>query len=293
MKYSKQSFQWFEKEDQRKAFRASVGRDGKLHLGKPLRKVLPRDIQVGFDRKTKVLAIADGHGFGLEWPRGGIITMSALSAQLLGMGLRLPVSFRLTVDDTTGYWLGRIIPRRRRNRKDGGLGYDLEQLLVVYRHLLEGGIQQIARSTPLAERKAFALSAFYEAVEAYRPGYGDLETYLETQIRERLLQENKPFARAYGEYSLDQPLAPEEDESFCLYDRLPGGGDGGIGGVEDRLMAEEFAQSLTRRERKLVQMVQGGYAVEQIARELELEEAQVLELGEEVGRKRRAFYAAG
>ena len=44
------SFQWFEKEDQRKAYRASVGRDGKLRLGKPLRQVLPRDIQVGFDR---------------------------------------------------------------------------------------------------------------------------------------------------------------------------------------------------------------------------------------------------
>ena len=290
MKYSKQSFQWFEKEDQRKAFRASVGRDGKLRLGKPLRKVLPRDIQVGFDRKTKVLAIADGHGFGLEWPSGGIITMSALSAQLMGVGLRLPVSFRLTVDDATGYWLGRIIPRRRRNKGDGDLRYDVEQLLVVYHHLLDNGIQQIARSTPLADRKAFALSAFYEAVDAYRPGYGDLETYLETRIRERLLQENKQFSQAYNQYSLDMPLNPEEDDA-CLYDLVPQTGDGGIGGVEDRVMAEEFVQSLTHRERQLFQMVQGGYSVDQIARELDLEPGQVLELGEEIGRKRRAFYA--
>ena len=284
------SFQWFEKEDQRKAYRASVGRDGKLRLGKPLRQVLPRDIQVGFDRKTKVLAIADGHGFGLEWPSGGVITMSALSAQLLGMGLQLPVAFRLTADETTGFWLGRIAPRRRRSKEKGGLGYDVEQLLVVYHHLLDSGIQQIARTTPLAERKAIALSAFYEAVDAYRPGYRALETYLETRIRERLLRENKQFTQAYGQYSLDTPLT-EGEEDFCLYDMVADADGGGLDQLEDRIMEEEFSQSLSREESRLFRMVREGCRVEEIARELGMDAARILELGEQIGQKRQAFYS--
>ncbi|MDE6281209.1 MAG: hypothetical protein K2M15_05385, partial [Oscillospiraceae bacterium] len=64
MKSEKFNFQWFEKENRRKSFRASVSRDGKLHLGKPLRENLPPFIQIGFDSSAMVLAIADGHGAG-------------------------------------------------------------------------------------------------------------------------------------------------------------------------------------------------------------------------------------
>ena len=67
MKTEKLNFQWFEKEDRRKPLRASLGRDGKLRLGEELRKNLPATIRIGFDTKKRILAIADGHGSGIDW----------------------------------------------------------------------------------------------------------------------------------------------------------------------------------------------------------------------------------
>lgn len=101
----------FEKEDNRKALRASISTDGKLRLGKTLCNVLPPYIRVGFDSKFKILAIADGHGTGIGRPHCGIMPAQALSAQIASTGLRFPLSFRLSHDERTGYFLGRIIPR--------------------------------------------------------------------------------------------------------------------------------------------------------------------------------------
>ena len=41
MVHTKYNFKWFEKEDNRRAIRASISTDGKLRLGKPLCNVLP------------------------------------------------------------------------------------------------------------------------------------------------------------------------------------------------------------------------------------------------------------
>ena len=41
MVHTKYNFKWFEKEDNRKALRASISMDGKLRLGKTLCNVLP------------------------------------------------------------------------------------------------------------------------------------------------------------------------------------------------------------------------------------------------------------
>ena len=72
MKTEKLNFQWFEKEDRRKPLRASLGRDGKLRLGEELRKRLPPTIRLGFDIKNRILAIGDGYGKGIDWPKPGI-----------------------------------------------------------------------------------------------------------------------------------------------------------------------------------------------------------------------------
>ena len=63
MKVPKYEFQWFEREDGRRRFRASVGQDGKLRLGQVLRQALPPAIRLGFDARQKVLAIAQVWGF--------------------------------------------------------------------------------------------------------------------------------------------------------------------------------------------------------------------------------------
>lgn len=290
MKSSKYEFRWFEKEDGRKAFRASVGRDGKLRLGKNLRRVLPPDIRVGFDAKAKILAIADGHGAGIDHPRCGVLTAQALSAEIAATGLRFPLSFRLVRDESTGYFLGRVIPRRHRVEGSSERQYDAGQLLILYRHVVDGAVSQMAKSTPLAERRSCAMEAFYNAVREYCPAYGDLEVYLEDFIRNKLLEENRQYMVLFRQPSLDQPLAGEEDNSFCLYDTLEASSSGGIDQLEEWIMAEQFADSLSERERRLLRLLREGCRIGQIAEELGTTAEEVVEMGRAIGEKRRKFY---
>lgn len=110
MKQKNYDFHWFEKEDRRRALRASVGKDGKLRLGRALKAVLPQFIRIGFDAKACVLAIADGGGEGINCPDCGVLNAQSLSEQIVSTGLQLPVSFRVVKDVYTGYFLGEVIP---------------------------------------------------------------------------------------------------------------------------------------------------------------------------------------
>ena len=75
MKAAKLEIEWFQKEDRRKSLRASICKDGKLHLGKPLRAKLPQSIRVGFDNSALTLILADGHGDGMDCPTCGILNI--------------------------------------------------------------------------------------------------------------------------------------------------------------------------------------------------------------------------
>ena len=287
----KYDFQWLEKEDRRRGYRASVGRDGKLRLGKNLRGVLPEFIQVGFDAEQKVLALADGRGTGICLPKCGVLGAQALSSRIAAAGLRLPVSFRLVQDDATGFFLGRILPRRR--AKSGrAWEYDPEQVRVLYQYIIDFSVRQLAKSTPLEERRACAMEAFYTAVREYCPGCGELDAYLEVSIQDRLTSENRQYSQSYALRSLDQPLAQESDSSFCLYDTAAVSTAGGIDQIEDRIMAEQFLDTLTAAERSLLQMLQAGRPLPDISRTLGLSEKQLTAMGREIARKRRRFYEA-
>ena len=289
MNQKKYDFQWFEQEDKRKALRASVGRDGKIRFGKTLRQQLPGRIRIGFDPQAKVLAIADGHGSGIDWPKCGTLTARALSAKISSTGLRLPVSFSLTWSENTGYFLGRIIPRRQ-NVSGGAAQYDMDQLQVLYQHILDGAVHQLGRSTPLRERRACAMEAFCSAAQSYRPGYGDLEVYLEEQVRRRILTENRQYTDAYRNRSLDLPLRSEDGTSFCLHDTLSVSTSGGIAEADERMMLEQFLDTLPSREKDLLLLVREGTPIPQIASKLSLAQADILPLAREIGRKRRLFY---
>lgn len=291
MKLTKYEFQWFEKEDRRRRCRASVGQDGMLRLGQVLHQALPPAIRLGFDARQKVLAIAAGRDGGIPLPRYGVLPARALSARIVSTGLRLPLSFLFERDEATGYFLGRVLPRRRRPAGAAQGTYDPEQLLILYRHVVDLAVGTLAKSTPLEERRACALEAFYAAVQAYRPGYGDWETYLESSIHDRLLSENRQYAAAYSQRSLDAPLTDTEDDSFCLYDTLEASCDGGIGHVEERIMAEQFLASLSGQERALARMLREGRSLDQIARALRLTEAQLTSMAREIGQKRQRFCA--
>ena len=105
MKTEKLNFQWFEKEDRRKPLRASLGRDGKLRLGEELRKRLPPTIRLGFDIKNRILAIGDGYGKGIDWPKTGHINAQALCNEICSTGIKLPVIFTFAKDSSTGFFL--------------------------------------------------------------------------------------------------------------------------------------------------------------------------------------------
>ena len=186
------NFLWFKKEDSRCSLRASVSLDGKLYLGRGLRAVLPRYIRLGFDERRKVLAIAVGRVEDIELPRCGVLNVQTLACRIQATGLRLPVTFLFTKDEMTGFYLGRVLPRRRCDRATGQRRYDPEQLLILYQHVLDEAVSKIARSTPLADRRAAAREAFFEAVEGYQAGCGEWEDYLQERICKHLLAENRP-----------------------------------------------------------------------------------------------------
>ena len=118
---------------------------------------------------------------------------------------------------------------------------------------------------------------------------GELEGYLEEAIRRSLLTENRQYADAYRHRSLDHPLAPESPNTFALYDAIPSS-SGGIDELEERIMAEQFRQSLSAEEQALFQMLQDGRPVEEIALTLSTTGAQIQSMGLSIGEKRRRFY---
>ena len=257
--------------DSREALRASVGRDGRLRLGKALRAYLPPRIQVGFDSERLVLVIAGGDGQGIAHPRCGVLTVRTLPQQITATGLRLPVSFRLAWDEGNGCFLGRIVPRRRRMDENGRRQYDMDQLLILSRHVLDSAVAQLAKSTPLAERRAIAAEALCEAAQAHRPEHGCLGAYLERHVRRRLLSENRQYATALFARSLDQPLRDRSGNAFSLYDTLCAASAGGIDQMEARILEAQFLATLPPRERALTRMLQEGFSMSRIVAVLELD----------------------
>lgn len=288
MKSEKFNFQWFEKEDRRKSFRASVSRDGKLHLGKSLREHLPPCIQIGLDVSAMTLAIADGHGAGIDWPACGVFTPQGLAAQLTAIGLPPPISFRMTRDEHTGYLLGEVILRRKTDSK-GNMRFDTDQLLVRFRSILDDAVRLMSKSTPLADRKSTAVEALCTAARDYRPGYGDLETYLERRVKLALRAENRQYVETYAQRSLDQPFSADGEDGFCLYDTIADSASNWMNTLDDHLDAERFCGQLSSNQQDLIRMLQDGFKISEIADILDVSERDIRHMAFEIARQRRKF----
>lgn len=285
MKTERLNFQWFEKEDRRKPLRASLGRDGKLRLGEELRKKLPPTIRLGFDTKNRILAIADGHGNGIGWPKSGSLNAKALCNEVCSAGIKLPVIFAFERDSATGFFLGKILPNLEPESAD------MEQLLTLYQPAMNMIIHQGYRSIPAAERRAYATEAFCQAVQEYDTGCGDFWDFAEKQIRERLIMENKKYSADFMTRSLDKEQKAD-DGHFSLHDVISDSFSGGIRQIEEKIMHQQFMESLSALEQKLYALIKQGCYVEQIAMELSMDEDAVICLGRQIGQKRKAFYAA-
>lgn len=288
MKSEKLNIQWFEKENLRNSFHASVSRDGKLHLGKSLREYLPPYIQVGLDVNTVTLAIADGHGAGIDWPACGVFTPHGLASQLTAIGLPPPVSFRMTQDEDTGYLLGEMILRRRTD-SEGNLRFDTNQLLVRFRPILDDAVRLMSKSTPLADRKSIAVEALCTAAQNYQSGYGDLGNYLEHHIKLALRTENRQYAESYAQRSLDQPFSADSEDGFCLYDTIADTGPDWTNTLDDCLDTERFCSQLSSDQQDLIRMLQDGFRISEIADILNVREQDIRHMAFEIAQQRRKF----
>lgn len=287
MKTTKLDFLWFEEEDRRKVLRASVCADCKLHIGEELRKKLSTPIRYGFDKTNRILAVTSGQGSGIAMPKNGIVNAGALCKQLREIGLMLPVVFEFEKDAKTGFYLGHIVPQRQANKEKQ---YDIGQLLVIYQPLIDQTINHLAKTTPKAERKAIAASAICEAMQNYDESCGDLKTYLEEYLQRCLITENRKYTEEYRNLHLDSPVCDDQDKCFTLYNMLSDQNFDGIAQVENRIMAEQFLNSLSKQEQKLVRLMSKELKLQQIALELELSQDEVIEMGRNIGKKREAFY---
>lgn len=288
MKAAKLEIEWFQKEDRRKSLRASVCKDGKLHLGKPLRAKLPQSIRVGFDNSAMRLILADGHSDGMDCPACGILNIQALTSKISSTGLRLPVSFLMTEDAQTGYLLGQIIPRRQVN-DDGKRYYDTEQLLIQFRPMVDAIVYQLGKSTPLAERKAAAMEALCAALRDYNPGCGDLEAYLDKRVRRMIREQNRQFAKEFSQRSLEQPLSSDTGDSFCLQDAIAAPDSDWADSLDDQMDKERFLKQLSGEQRTLVQMLQEGFRIPEIADILGMSQRDLRRAAGEIAMRKRQF----
>lgn len=288
MKTAKLEIEWLEKEDRRKLLRASIGRDGKLHLGKSLRARLPRSIRVGFDNSALTLVITDGNGHGMDCPACGILSIRALATKISSTGLRLPVSFLMAEDAQTGYLLGRIIPRRQANG-DGKLCYDMEQLLILFRPMVDEIVYQLGKSTPLAERKAAAAEALCAAAQDYEPGCGDLEAYLGDRVRRMIRAQNTQYAKEFSQRSLEQPLSPDAKDGFCLCDTIPAPDSDWTDSLGAQIDRERFLEQLSSEQQTLVRMLQEGFRIPEIADVLGVSQRDLRRAASEIALSKRQF----
>lgn len=151
-------------------------------------------------------------------------------------------------------------------------------------------VYQLAKTTPLPERKSCAWEAFCEAALSYTASQGNMEDYLAKKIRTALVRHNKSFISTYRDKSMEAPFTNGEGNTFCLYDVIPDASSGGIEMIEAKIMEDQFVESLLSKEKKLYKMICSGFRLPQIAEELGIEEENVQIMGQDIGRKRIAFY---
>ncbi len=289
MKTKRYTFKWYKKRDGRKADWLSINSNGVLHIGRVLREKLPERIQIGFDQSQRTLAVMEGGTEGFSWPRSGAFVLEDLPAELMDLGLKLPLSFRLRYDSAEACWLGKPCPRRvAQMDTQGKPQYDIEQLMAIYPDIIPDAVARIAKSTPLAERRAIATEAFCAAARSYQPCYGELEKYLTAQVQTILIQENRQYESMYKERSLDQTLGDTEDD-FNLYNLLPEDDGGEITRAEDRIMREQFRVQLSQKGQDFLLMLESGCTMEQIEQCLHMGKQDVYRLASELGKQWKEF----
>ena len=138
--------------------------------------------------------------------------------------------------------------------------------MIIYQPLLDSLVYKFAKSTPLPERKSCAVEALFKALNDYTPAAGDFGKHVEKSVYGALMEQNKLYVQIYKNRSLDTPLLDYDDGgAFCMYDVIEDSSSGGIDEIENRIMDEQFVNSLSMDEKKLLKMMRSGFQVSEIA----------------------------
>ena len=125
----------------------------------------------------------------------------------------------------------------------------------------------MANSTPIDERRAIVLEALVSSAQQYHSDDLDLEETLEKDMRNRLAAENRKYFPDFRTASLEQPIRLDGESKFSIADTIEASTLGGIDGVEERIIEEQFLACLTGRERRVYRMLLDGSKLSAIARQ--------------------------
>lgn len=288
--------QWLEPEDKRRQPRAVARMDGTFWIGRPLRERLSGKIRVGVQEKERTVAIASDAPDGFSLPKNGCVHLPGLTRAFHRAGLCFPVEFLFEREERTGYWMGRVAPpEKRRDTSQKETSYDWEKMVHAYGWLVDAVADRHAKSTPIEERRSIAALALVEAAQNYAAGLGPVKDYLETYMREKLLEENRRYVAIYSHEwsSMDANFRGEEKDGTWNRHAVIASRVDGIAAVDDRLTTAAFLKRQSGRDREVFRLLIDGKSVEEIAKLCRLTPPQAQKLCEELGRRYAAFSREG
>lgn len=178
---------WFNKPKRQEKLTATLGSNQKLFLSDALLKRVPENIQFGFDASSRTLVIAESESPKDKKCKNG--TVFGLVDEILSTGMKLPICFEFKYDDTNKLWVGQVVLRKKNHE------YDLEQVLALYKPILDKLFVQIGKTTPKEDRRQIIALAICEAASEYTPAFGDLEKFIIKRAKESLKIKNRSYVK--------------------------------------------------------------------------------------------------
>lgn len=291
---------WYEPNNNRRQASATFKADGTLCFGKEMCERLEGNkVKIGFLPNECALLIEAGLDSGYTIPKNGQVNLTRMASVFINMDLELPLCFLFEQEGKNTYWQGHIIPplrkaNHRRLIKKPTISGDCAYLLTAYKWLTDDAVRTYAKSTPLDERRAAAQEALLEAFRTYSPINGLLKDFLSQQIKIKLIEQNKQYTKIskYNSFSLDEPIKKDDKTGACKHNIFSFRTENFITKLENKLDLEIFCKKhLSIWERKIFNMLLGGYSVVEITEKFNMTERELDELCGSIGERWMKFNA--
>lgn len=204
--------------------------------------------------------------------------------EILSTGMKLPICFEFKYDDTNKLWVGQVVLRKKNHE------YDLEQVLALYKPILDKMFVQIGKTTPKEDRRQIIALAICEAASEYTPAFGDFEKFIIKRAKESLKIKNRSYVKCNMDKSMDASLSNDINDGFNLYS-VNSFIDSGYLRVENRIMEEQFEQQLSKNESDVLILLKKRLTIPEIAQKLDITEEKVKFFAKTVATKRKQFFS--